>query len=268
METMTTEELILRDGALRLRDVLDPWLRDVSIDDELPAMWHLAYLLPSWPHGMLGTDGHPVDGVPSPPGPGRRRMFASGTTVMSKSLKFGKPATRVSTVVDSVEKNGSQGELTFVTVENRIDQGGQRCITETQTIVYRDMDSSLREKTAVDQPPSGEFAQTFEVDGIRLFRFSAITQNAHRIHYDREYAAFEGYPDVVIHGPMQVLLMARALEQTAGSLLGKSFNYRLVAPAIGPQQLEIHAGSYPDAWAEVRSEAGRRTAVANVGAGP
>lgn len=208
----------------------------------VPPMWHCAQLPDLWPQHDLGADGHPREGVPTPPGPGLRRMFAGGRAVHHAPLRLGVPATRTSEVIQVREKSGRSGDLTFVTVRHTFEQEGRRAVVDEQDIVYRSTAPAPladRRPAEPDAPSAGTGCDgvRLEVDPVVLFRFSAATHNAHRIHYDRPYAATEGYPDLVIHGPLQVVLMAEVFRRRKHDMSGHTFAYRLAAPAIGGQTL-------------------------------
>jgi 3-methylfumaryl-CoA hydratase len=156
--------------------------------------------------------------------------------------------------------------LTFITVRHEISQRGLVALVEEQDIVYRPQ-ARLVANASVDVAPDAitpDFGFGFIVDPIVLFRFSALTYNSHRIHYDRPYAELEGYPDLVIHGPLQVVLMGEALRRAGVSLLGRQFDFRLLAPAFGSQRLDVGASVTPEpgavASAYVRSADGQLTA--------
>ncbi|WP_373869917.1 FAS1-like dehydratase domain-containing protein [Acrocarpospora macrocephala] len=168
----------------------------------LPPMWHWVQLLDEWRQDELGPDGHPLAGQP---GPGRTRMFAGGRTRHLRPLRVGETAMRSSGVVASVDKTGRSGPLTFVTVRHEFRQGGELAITEEQDIVYQPPGVL---PTTDGGLPMGEPRFVFDVDPVVLFRFSALTYNAHRIHYDHRFAAAEGYADLVVHGPLLIVLMA------------------------------------------------------------
>ena len=178
-------------------------------DRGLPLLWHWVYLLDRPPQAILGADGHPArDAIPSPPGPGLRRMFAGGRVSQHGPLRTGAEATRRTWQASSARKQGRSGPLHFVTVRTEISQGGQVVITEEQDLVYREpaatptpqprtRDPQPRPPGAEApdlQPPAGARDCPVEVNPVLLFRFSALTYNAHRIHYDRDYARAEGYP--------------------------------------------------------------------------
>jgi 3-methylfumaryl-CoA hydratase len=244
---------------------------------DLPALWHWIHLLEKRPHADLGPDGHPTFGIPAPPGPGRRRMFAGGKVSTYAPLVFGRPATRTTWVADTREKQGSTGPLTFVTVRNEYAQDGRVLIVDENDIVYR-TPSPPRTDRAIQagklesgpdepEPPPREPALTLTADEALLFRFSALTYNAHRIHYDHNWVREEGYGGLVVHGPLQALMMGELVRRSGNGLVGRQFAYRLVAPMIGPQTFTVHAGEDGvNAGAEVRDMHGTVTAVSTVGA--
>ncbi|MGI9157831.1 MAG: FAS1-like dehydratase domain-containing protein [Marmoricola sp.] len=239
--------------------------------DELPALWHWIHLLDRHPHADLGPDGHPTFGIPAPPGPGRRRMFAGGRVSTHAPLLFGWPATRTTWVAKTTQKQGSTGALTFVTVRNEYSQNGLIAIVDENDIVYRTTGSNLvmaaGTLTDVPKPAPRERALTLTADEALLFRFSALTYNAHRIHYDHNWAGQEGYADLVVHGPLQALMMGELIRRTGDGLVGKQFAYRLVAPMIGPQTFTVLGGADDiDAGVEVHDVHGSVTAVSTVGA--
>ena len=219
--------------------------------EELPLLWHWVYLLDRRPQAILGADGHPArDAIPTPPGAGLRRMFAGGRVSRHGPLRTGAEATRRTWQAASALKQGRSGPLHFVTVRTEISQGGQVVITEEQDLVYREPtpgSSAVGTSTSdpESQPAAGARDWPVEVNPVLLFRFSALTYNAHRIHYDRDYARAEGYPGLVVHGPLQALLMAE-LARSRGPA-GSEYSYRLVSPLYEDQGLIVSASSDGDA---------------------
>ncbi len=221
-------------------------------DDEVPLFWHWLYLLERPAQADLGPDGHPVrGGILAPPEPGRRRMWAGGRVESVAPLRFGEVATRRAHILSTQEKHGRTGRLTFVTVGHQIFQRDTLVVDERQDIVYRDMVSLEAPTDTLDRPPEdGEWS--IDISPTLLFRFSALTYNGHRIHYDRDYARdVEGYPGLVTHGPLQALAMAEAA-RALGTTPTLS-EYRLVAPLFEHQGLVA-----TDAM--VRDLSGRQTA--------
>jgi len=240
-------EIILPGPAEALGALLGVPVPDLDRGEGLPLLWHWLYLLERPATADLGPDGHPVRGsIPAPPGPGRRRMWAGGRVRHDAALRCGEPATRRTTVASQVDKQGRTGPMTFVTVLHRVSQAGRVVLEEEQDIVYREAAASPagRDATSDAGPnpgagppaPAPAAAGDWEVETpvALLFRFSALTYNGHRIHYDREYAReVEGYPGLVVHGPLQALLMTEAVRrQCTRPLAGTRFEYRLVSPVF------------------------------------
>jgi 3-methylfumaryl-CoA hydratase len=231
----------------------------------LPPLWHWVYLLDYPPRSAQGPDGHPATGVPRPPGPGRRRMWAGGRVRLLGPLRVGEEATRRTYVRRSVDKQGSTGPLTFVTVAHEISQGGQLLVDEEQNLVYRAASAAAPqapESTEIVLPGPGE--RRVVVDPVLLFRYSALTYNGHRIHYDRDYAReVEGYAGLVVHGPLQALLMAEAARTLSPDVTAAEFAYRLVSPLLDLQGLvvSVRAGEGGALATRVRDDSGRTTAT-------
>lgn len=236
-----------------------------QVPDRLPAMWHVAQLLEAVPQCDLGEDGHPRRGVPAPPGPGWRRMFAGGRATHRRLLEIGVEAVRSTGVVSRRHTTGRSGELEFVTVRHTWTQRDRVAIEDEHDIVYRAVtDGAVRPapRTGGDgatQTAAGP-STTLAVDPVVLFRFSALTYNAHRIHYDRTFARRDGFEDLVVHGPLQVVLLTEHLARRQVDLVGRTLVYRLVAPAVGPQVLTARDGDRDDVDVEV--VAGDGTVVA------
>lgn len=236
---------------------------------ELPALWHWIHLLEKRPHADLGPDGHPTFGIPAPPGPGRKRMFAGGRVSTHAPLVFGEAATRTTWLADIVQKRGRSGPLTFVTIRNQYTQGGRVCIVDENDIVYLTPGSRVPTQAGTLQnepvPAPRQPALTLTADVALLFRFSALTYNAHRIHYDHDWVRKEGYDDLVVHGPLQALMMGELIRRRGDGLVGRQFAYRLVSPMIGPQSFTVLPGEAGvNAGAEVRDVRGTVTAVSTL----
>jgi 3-methylfumaryl-CoA hydratase len=245
-------------------------LLDIAMprDGDVPELWHCAHLLERPASRDLGADGHPITGIPAPPSPGLRRMFAGGRVETHGRLRIGEPATRTTRLVADVAKQGRSGPLRFVTVRHEIRQRERLVVLEEQDLVYREPGPAIA-VTPGEGLPSREASLSLDVDERLLFRFSALTYNAHRIHYDRAWCRQEGYDDLVVHGPLQALLMGELLRRNGVTLTGRRFSYRLVSPMIGPQT--VHALASAEglaAGAEVRTTDGRATALAAVVPGP
>jgi 3-methylfumaryl-CoA hydratase len=198
----------------------------------LPPLWHWFHFLPRAPQARLSPDGHPERGGFLPPIPLPRRMFAGARLVFHRPLTLGRPAVREGSILDVAEKRGKSGALAFVTVRYLYTQDGTTCIEEEQDIVYREPGKPV--PAPVEQPlpplPAGAWSRSVTPDTRMLFRFSALTFNAHRIHYDRPYAiGEEAYPGLVVHGPLIAVLLADLVRRHDDRSLER-FRFRGLAP--------------------------------------
>jgi 3-methylfumaryl-CoA hydratase len=266
-ESVEHTELLLPGPAAALGGLLDVPVPDLDGGAPLPLLWHWVYLLERPAQRDLGADGHPLRGGPTPPGPGRRRMWAGGEVRLLGPLRCGEPATRRSRLLEVRDRPGRTGPLTFVTVGHEIVQDGRVVVDERQDIVYRTTAVAPAPSVASaagPQPQDGEWA--LQVTPTLLFRFSALTYNAHRIHYDRDYCRdVEGYPGLVTPGPLQALAMVEvARAQGLTPLPRLRLVYRLVAPLFDHQGLiaraTVDAGT-GQVRMGVRDDTGRQTAV-------
>jgi 3-methylfumaryl-CoA hydratase len=225
-------------------------------DKALPPLWHWVHFL-HWPrHGELSADGHPVHGHFLPPIPNRRRMFAGGRLTITGPLRLGVPAERTSSLSNVAVKQGRSGEMAFVTVRSEYRQDREIRFVEEQDYVYRSGESSAKSPDAprpAELPASdAPWQHAFTGDPVRLFRFSALTANSHRIHYDDPYAReVERYPGLVVHGPILVLLMTELARQQAPEREIVGVNYRLRRPVFAGAPVLVAGG--PDGHMTVRT---------------
>jgi len=268
MDVIERTELLPPGPALALGALLGVPVPDLDRGAGLPLLWHWIYLLERPAQADLGPDGHPIRGaVPEPPGPGHRRMWAGGRVRVDGLLRCGESATRRTRILSVQEKHGRSGPLTFYVVGHQILQRNQVVIDEQQDIVYREPAPAPvhgRESTSsVEDPevPAARGEWVIDTSPTLLFRFSALTYNAHRIHYDRDYARdVEGYPGLLTHGPLQALAMAEAA-RAAGSEGGGFFEYRLTAPLFDHQGMVVKATLDQEVTTTaVRDRYGRQTA--------
>jgi 3-methylfumaryl-CoA hydratase len=246
-------------GSVQMTRRVDPWAAEAFADllgteppplspgDPLPPMWHWFFLLGHPPQSALGADGHPAEGPFLPPIPRRRRMFAGGRLRLDAPIPIGADLSGRSGVAGVSVKSGRSGELAFVTVRQELAVDGVTVGTEEQDIVYRsepeDAAPRTRPRPGTGVPdPEGEWRLALATDPVLLFRFSALTYNGHRIHYDRPYATqVEGYPDLVVHGPLLALLALELPRLHAPGRAVRAFEYRLVRPAFVPSRV-VSAG--------------------------
>jgi len=207
----------------------------LDVERVQPSLAHWAFFLPVAAADQIGPDGHPRRGGFLPPISLPRRMFAASDMTFGAPLLLDWEATRESTVVDVVQKSGRSGDLILVTVEHRIMQADAERVSETQTIVYRDAGGLTPAITPAPTEPKAN-DRLWHPGPVDLFRFSAVTFNSHRIHYDLPYAtAEEGYPGLVIHGPFTATrLFARARD---GGRTPRAFSFRAVAPVFCGQDV-------------------------------
>lgn len=204
--------------------------------DPLPPLWQWAFFL-DWPRtDELGPDGHPCDGHFLPPIPNRRRMFAGGRLSVISPLTVGSQVVRHSEIAGTVAKQGRTGELLFVTVRHSYHQDDVLHLVEEQDLVYRSDDGASTpfarggEDLAAASTP---WAATPVTNPALLFRFSALTGNAHRIHYDEAYATgTEGYPGLVVHGPLLAVYMAELVRAHAADRTLRELSFRLQRPVF------------------------------------
>lgn len=182
-----------------------------------PLLIHLCLAPPAAPMDSLGEDGHPARGGFLPPVPLQRRMWAGGAFTFEGDIHVGDEVTRRSRILDIVLKEGRTGTLCFVTVEHTIEAGGRRVLVERQDIVYRQAAAASAKPPPAEPAPKGDHSFTFQPTPTLLFRYSALTFNGHRIHYDAPYAReVENYPGLVVHGPLQATLLAHFAARIRG----------------------------------------------------
>lgn len=234
------EQLVTPFPARALADLLD---RDPAPaeGDALPPCWQWLYFLDTPRRAAIGVDGHPARGGFLPPVALPRRMWAAGELTVTAPLRIGVTATRTSTVHSVDLKQGKAGPLVFVVVEHVFAQGGRDCLHERQHIVYRDAPEGPTPLPPGEPVPAAcPWSASTVPDAATLFRYSALTYNGHRIHYDRDYAVHdEHYPGLVVHGPLIAtwLLELLARERPAARL--RSFEFRALRPAFDGAPLRL-----------------------------
>jgi 3-methylfumaryl-CoA hydratase len=230
--------------------------------DPIPPGWHRLYLL-DWPQQHeLGPDGHPDVGGFLPPVPERRRMYAGGRLEITAPLRVGDVVTRTSRLERVEVKHGSTGELAFVTIRDEFTVDGAVRIIDEQDLVYRSGAPSRAAQAAEQAPrqtagapgtpePAAEWEFSVTPDPVLLFRFSALTANAHRIHYDERYATtVEGFPGLLVHGPLLALLLLELPRRHAAGSRVARFGYRARRPVIAREPVVASGdrGDTPGSW--------------------
>ncbi|SDU93203.1 acyl-CoA dehydrogenase family protein [Pseudomonas mucidolens] len=204
----------------------------------MPPLWQWCFFQEPMPESALGGDGHPVRGGFLPPADNRNRMWAGGRIEFFHGLRVGESASRVSTITQVEEKTGRTGSLLFVTVRHDYSQGSRLAIREEQDIVYRE--PTPPKQGFGEALAAGEWCESIEPTPTLLFRYSAVTFNGHRIHYDYPYVTgTEGYPGLVVHGPLIATLSLRAFCRAHPQATLRRLVYRGVRPLIAPQPFEV-----------------------------
>lgn len=204
----------------------------------VPPLGHWLFCLPRVPEGQLGTDGHPARGGFLPPVALPRRMWAGSRVAFARSIEIGSRLERRSTVADIQVKERRADRLVFVTVRHEISTDGALAVTEEQDIVYRGGGQS--KPSRLDECERGDHERSLTMNSVELFRFSALTFNAHRIHYDRDYARqTEGYPGLVVHGPLIATLLVHEFLTLHPAAVVKRFQFRAVRPLFEESEFAL-----------------------------
>ena len=244
--TTEAEDLVTERLVKSFRAAFEPHLAPVEAD-EAPLGLHWCLAPPIALMAETGPDGHPVKGGHLPPVPLPRRMWAGGEIERSAPLRIGDSVVRKSTIADVVAKEGRSGSLCFVIVRHQLVTERGVALRERQDIVYREAATTR----AKPRPVASSGAESRRLQGrhivwsvdatpLLLFRYSALTFNGHRIHYDLPYTTeTEGYPGLVVHGPLQATLLVN-LAATIGNGAPLRVRYRGLAPLIAGQTFAVH----------------------------
>ncbi|MFT4195058.1 MaoC family dehydratase N-terminal domain-containing protein [Ottowia sp.] len=225
-----------------------------ALPPHLPPLWHWLYFLPGERQSNIGPDGHPRRGGFLPPVSLPRRMWAGGRLQLLRPLAVGEAVRRVSLIKSVNTKEGRSGQLVFVTVRHEVSGAGGVAIREEQDIVYRDAPAP---GAPVPQPaaaPTDEHhSRTITPDPVLLMRYSALTFNGHRIHYDRPYAMQEeGYPGLVVHGPLIATLLMEELRRAHPARAVRSFEFKAMSPLFDTAPFSVNGkveGGRASLWA-------------------
>ncbi len=243
------------------RDILAPWPSQAMLglldrdpdgigeDDPLPLGWHWLYFNEPLRAARLGTDGHEERGAFLPAVDLPRRMWAGGELRSLGPIRLGAPAELRSEIHSVDEKRGRRGRLVFITVDHTVLQDGYQCVHEKQVIVYIGSQPPTAPHSPAPAPqgrvPAPEWTRTFLPTTTTLFQFSALTYNPHRIHYDHPYATGqEGYPGLLVHGPLTALLLLDAAARHAPAPPAH-FRYRALAPLYADEPITLAGRSEP-----------------------
>lgn len=209
--------------------------------DPVPPAWHWLYFLPAARQSEIGPDGHPRRGGFLPPVPLPRRMWAGSRLEFLAPLRVGQALRRTSRIIDVQVKQGRTGALAFVKVRHEIRGDGELCVVDEQDIVYRDMPAPGGAAPAhVAAPDDADWVCRITPDPVLLFRYSALTFNGHRIHYDRPYVTeVEGYPGLVVHGPLIATLLLDLLQRERPDAVVRRYAFRAVKPLCDITPFEV-----------------------------
>lgn len=213
------------------------------VGDPIPRLGHWCYFAPTVPQSQIGPDGHPARGDFIPPLPQPRRMWAASDIAFSAPIRFGDTVEKTAEIASLTAKEGGTGTLVFLEIRHTYTVDDTPCVTETQTIVYRDPPASGEAPAAKPAPADPTWSVGVDTDPTRLFRYSAVTFNAHRIHFDRPYTTDEeGYPGVIVQGQFIATMLLEAFEAAHPGAPVRRFGFRALKPIFSGERF----------WAEGR----------------
>jgi 3-methylfumaryl-CoA hydratase len=210
--------------------------------DPVPPLWHWLYFLDIRRESELAPDGHAALGDFLPPIPLPRRMWAGSRFEFSRPLLVGQTYSRTSRIAGVQHKEGRSGNLVFVLIRHEIGNAGGIALAEEQDLVYRENAKPGGAAPAPEPAPAGAiWHREIHADDVLLFRYSALTFNGHRIHYDRRFATeTEGYPGLVVHGPLIATLLLDLLRRNTPDARVAKFEFRAVSPLFDTAPFSVH----------------------------
>jgi len=247
-KTETTHDHVTLAPVVALAATLDDGQPGPGPGDALPPLWHWLYFLPHPKRSEIGPDGHAARGGFLPAVPLPRRMWAGGRLAWSDAIRVGDAIERVSRVESVVRKSGQSGDLVFVLVRHVVSTARGIALTEQHDIVYRDLPAP---GSMPASPPRARIDEAWSSrivpDPVLLFRYSALTFNGHRIHYDRRYVTeVEGYPGLIVHGPLIATLLIESLRARVPDRTVKTFEFRAVSPVFDTTPFTVCGKPSPD----------------------
>jgi 3-methylfumaryl-CoA hydratase len=270
-KTETVEDQIAPVPMMALAATLDLEAHMPQPGDPLPPLWHWLYFLSIHRQSELGEEGHSMKGGFLPPVPLPRRMWAGGRFEFQRPLRVGETHTRNSRIVEINRKEGKTGPLIFVVARHEIGNREGIALVEEQDLVYREEPKPDETPPAPKAAPSSaKWERVIRPDDVLLFRYSALTFNAHRIHYDWRYATqTEGYPGLVVHGPLIATLLAELVRREMPRAMMRRFSFRAVAPLFDTAPFKICGksesnGKTVSLWAQNQSGGLATTATAEI----
>ncbi|MCC5968898.1 MAG: MaoC family dehydratase N-terminal domain-containing protein [Pararhodobacter sp.] len=239
--TETRSEVITAFPSNALAATLDRDDPPYAPGDPLPSLWHWLHFLPLFALTDAGYDGHQALGGFLPPVPLPRRMWAGSRLRFLAPARISAELVKTATVLSVDHKAGRSGDLVFVSVRHVVSEGGQALIEDEHDIVYRALpDRDAPAQVPPQAPGEDDFARVITPGPVLLFRYSALTFNGHRIHYDRPFCAEEGYEGLVVHGPLLATLMLDVLRRNLPDAALRSFRFRAVAPVVDTGPFSVH----------------------------
>jgi 3-methylfumaryl-CoA hydratase len=242
--TRHLEDLVTPFPVRALSATLDEPDPDPVAGDALPPLWHWLFFLEAARLSKVGPDGHAERGDFLPPVPLPRRMWAGSRFAFTgEPLRIGETVNRVSRIKSVESKTGSTGAMVFVTVEHTVSGPRGAAFVEDHDIVYREAPKpGERQREPKPAPADATWSKTIVPDPVLLFRFSALTFNGHRIHYDRPYVTTaEGYPGLIVHGPLMGLLQIELARRSNTGKVPTGFEFRALAPVYAGPTFSVHA---------------------------
>jgi 3-methylfumaryl-CoA hydratase len=234
-------DVVSEDLALKYHATFDLAGEAPRTGEALPRLIHFCLAQPAVPTSQLGPDGHPQRGGFLPPVPLPRRMWAGGSLTFHGDIKVGDTTRRLSRIENVVLKEGRTGPLCFVTVAHRVEATGRLAVEERQDIVYRGIEAAGDGAKALPRADSGVHQRRMQAQPPLLFRYSALTFNGHRIHYDRRHVTeVEGYPGLIVHGPLQAALLVNYATELRGTPPAR-FSFRGLSPLFDDDVFVLHA---------------------------
>ena len=247
--TQTVEDFVAPWPMRALSATLDEGDPDPELNTQVPPLWHWLYFLEAVRASKIGPDGHPERGDFLPPVPLPRRMWAgSRFSFDGEPLRVGDTVSRRSTIKSVEAKSGSTGEMVFVTVQHLISGPRGVAVIEDHDIVYREAAKPGEQaRPAKPAPTNATWSKRVLPDEVLLFRFSALTFNGHRIHYDQPYVTgTEGYPGLIVHGPLLGMLQIELARRANPGRIASSFEFRALSPAFAGNPLTVGARTEAD----------------------
>jgi 3-methylfumaryl-CoA hydratase len=255
-KTQTIDDIIAVDRVVAMAATLD-LEKAPAAGEALPPGWHWLFFNGAARQSEIGPDGHPKRGGFLPPVPLPRRMWAGGRIAVTGPLPIGAPARRVSRILSVEAKSGRSGDLVFVTVRHEIAGGQGPAIEEEHDIVYRAAPAPGAPAPKPEPAPTGAaWRREIRPDPVLLFRYSALTFNGHRIHYDQRYVTkVEGYPGLIVHGPLIATLLMDLVARQAPKARLRRFDFRAKSPLFDTASFHVNGLPGPDGrevrlWAE------------------